>query len=181
MKLRKNTTTIVAAVGDLTQQDTDAIVNAANRSLVGGGGVDGAVHSRGGPSIMKELDVIRKERGGCPTGEAVITSAGKLPARFVIHTVGPIYSGGAQDAALLANCYRNSLRLAYEHKLKTIAFCSISTGVYRYPIEQAAAIAINTVLAEAAQYDFTEIRFILFSDRDYQVYKKLLANLGGLD
>ena len=177
MKLRINNTVITAMVGDLTKQNVDAIVNAANSALAGGGGVDGAVHSRGGPSIMAELGVIRRQTGGCPTGEAVITTAGLLPARYVIHTVGPIFRDRPSDPELLANCYHNSLKLADEKGLKTVAFCSISTGIYGYPIDKAALIAVNTVVGDLSRYQFSEIRFVLFSDRDYAIYKKVLASL----
>ena len=124
---------------------------------------------------MRGLDVFRRTQGGCPTGEAVITWAGKLEARYVIHTVGPIYSGKSGEAELLAACYKNSLALAHTHDVKTLAFPSISTGTYRYPINQAAAIAVETVLQELPGYDFSEIRFILFSQRDYEVYRQALA------
>ncbi|MDR3562544.1 MAG: O-acetyl-ADP-ribose deacetylase [Negativicutes bacterium] len=175
MKLRYHNTIISAEVGDITAQDTDAIVNAANSRLAGGGGVDGAIHAKGGPAIMRELDGIRKAQGGCPPGQAVITTGGCLKAKYVIHTVGPIYSGQANDAAVLANCYRASLQLAQSHGLKTLAFPSISTGAYGYPIEQAAPVAIATVLTQLPGCDFSEIRFILFSDRDYQEYRKELS------
>lgn len=174
MILKYHDTLIKACQGDLTLQEADAIVNAANSRLVGGGGVDGAVHARGGPAIMRELDIIRAKNGGCPTGQAVITGGGALAARYVIHTVGPIYSGRPADAGLLAACYRSSLALAHQHGLKTVAFPSISTGVYHYPIAAASSIAIATVLAEIPRYRFSEIRFILFSDRDYQTYRQIL-------
>jgi O-acetyl-ADP-ribose deacetylase (regulator of RNase III) len=178
--LKYQDTMIIARQGDLTTEDADAIVNAANSRLAGGGGVDGAVHAKGGPAIMRELDVIRAERGGCPTGQAVITGGGALPARYIIHTVGPVYDGRAGDAELLAACYRSSLALAHQHGLKTVAFPSISTGAYRYPIAAAAPIAVATVLAEIPRYRFDEIRFILFSDRDYQTYRQILAAERGL-
>lgn len=163
MRLMWDKTLVQAVCGDLTEQDTEALVNAANRQLAGGGGVDGAIHSRGGPAIMKELDVIRERQGGCPAGEAVITTAGRLKAKFVIHTVGPIFSGLRRDAERLANCYRSSLKVAAEHGIQSIAFCSISTGVYRYPIEEAAPIAIDTVFADLPNYHFREIRFVFRS------------------
>lgn len=175
MKARFGETLVTALVGDLTLQDTDGLVNAANSRLAGGGGVDGAVHARGGPAIMRELAVIRARQGGCPAGEAVITGGGALAARWVIHTVGPVYSGRPADATLLASCYRNSLRLAGEHGLRTLAFASISTGVYRYPLEEAAPIAIAAVLAALPLYPLAEVRFVLFSARDYEVYRRLLA------
>lgn len=175
MELRYRDTVIRVEVGDITEEITDGIVNAANSRLAGGGGVDGAIHARGGPAIMQELDIIRQKQGGCPPGQAVITGGGRLKARYVIHTVGPIYSGRPEDADVLADCYRSSLRLAGSYGLKTLAFPSISTGAYRYPIEAAATVAVDAVLAELAKYDFSEIRFILFSDRDYQIYRELLS------
>jgi len=175
MKLQQHNTVIIAEVGDITKQAVEGIVNAANSQLAGGGGVDGTIHNQGGPLIMRELDVIRRERGGCPTGEAVITTGGQLKARYVIHTVGPIYSGRDDDAELLAACYHSSLKLAQAYNLKSLAFPSISTGTYRYPIEQAAPIAIDTVLTSLSDYDFTEIRFVLFSRRDYEIYKTILT------
>jgi O-acetyl-ADP-ribose deacetylase len=175
VELRRYNTLIRVEVGDITVQDTDGIVNAANSRLAGGGGVDGAIHAKGGPAIMKELDVIRKIQGGCPPGQAVITTGGRLKARYVIHTVGPIYSGRPDDAKVLASCYQSSLKLAHSNGLKSLAFPSISTGAYGYPIEQAAAIAVDTVLAELAGYDFSEIRFNLFSARDYEVYRAALS------
>lgn len=174
MRYQFQTTVVEALVGDLTDQDVDAIVNAANRQLVGGGGVDGAVHARGGPAIMQELDRIRAEQGGCPTGQAVITTGGQLKARYVIHAVGPIYHGRTADAELLATCYSNSLALATARNLASVAFASISTGVYGYPIAQAAPIAVNTVLANLGRCNFREIRFVLFSRHDYQVYQAIL-------
>jgi O-acetyl-ADP-ribose deacetylase (regulator of RNase III) len=167
--------TVLALVrGDITRQEVDAIVNAANTTLLGGGGVDGAIHRAGGPAILAECERI----GGCATGEAVITTGGRLPAKFVIHTVGPVWSGGRRsEEGLLASAYRNSLRVAAEQNLKTVAFPSISTGAYRFPIERAAAIAFGTVrdflLAEPHQ--LTEVRFVLFADVDLAVYEKALA------
>ena len=134
--------------GDITKLEVDAIVNAANSSLLGGGGVDGAIHRAGGPGILEECKQIRAREGGCHTGEAVITTAGKLPAKYVIHTVGPIWRDGANDEQrLLENCYQNSLELAVKNGIKKIAFPNISTGVYRFPKELAAQIAIKTVSA----------------------------------
>src|SRR5690349_9416687 len=132
--------------GDITKQKVDAIVNAANSSLMGGGGVDGAIHRAGGPSILEECRKIVSKQGGCATGEAVITTAGNLPAKFVIHTVGPVWNGGKNnEPEKLRNCYRNCLRLAVENNLETIAFPNISTGIYGYPKEEAAGVAIKTV------------------------------------
>lgn len=180
MVLRFLDTAIKVYIGDITREDADAIVNAANSRLAGGGGVDGAIHAKGGPAIMAELDVIRARQGGCPAGQAVITGGGALRARHVIHTVGPVYGGRASDPELLAACYVNSLRLAHEYGLKTVAFPSISTGAYRYPIEAAAPIAISTVLAGLSDYSLDEVRFVLFSARDYEVYKRHCATMIGL-
>lgn len=178
MKLLWRGTVIEAVRGDITEQDAEALVNAANSQLVGGGGVDGAIHARGGPSIMRELDRIRARQGGCPTGQAVITTAGRLKAKYVIHTVGPIYSGQGKDAELLASCYRSSLKIATDNGIRSLAFSSISTGVYRYPIEKAAPVAIDTVFTELPNDYFREIHFVLFSDRDYEIYRQLLAVKG---
>ncbi|AGL01593.1 O-acetyl-ADP-ribose deacetylase [Desulfoscipio gibsoniae] len=159
-------------LGDITKQDTDAIVNAANSSLLGGGGVDGAIHRAGGPQILQECKEIRSRQGGCPTGQAVITSGGNLPARYVIHTVGPVWHGGGHgEAALLRESYLNCLRLAREKGIKSIAFPSISTGAYRYPVEQAASIAVAAVREFADNHDLPgQIRFVLFNDRHLAVY-----------
>lgn len=132
--------------GDITKIAVDAIVNAANSSLLGGGGVDGAIHRAGGPAILEDCRKIIARQGGCKTGEAVITTAGNLPAKYVIHTVGPVWNGGANDEeAKLAQCYQNSMLLAVQHQCQTIAFPGISTGIYRFPKEKAAAIAIRAI------------------------------------
>ncbi len=169
-------TRITLIQGDITEQKVDAIVNAANSTLLGGGGVDGAIHRAGGPQILEECKIIRREKGGCPPGEAVITSGGKLPARFVIHTVGPVWQGGNNgEAAVLERSYRSCLLLAKEHAIRSIAFPSISTGAYGYPIEDAARIAIRTVkgcLHEAA--GIAEVRFVVFTEKDRLVYDNLL-------
>jgi O-acetyl-ADP-ribose deacetylase (regulator of RNase III) len=161
--------------GDITKQDTDAVVNAANSSLMGGGGVDGAIHRAGGPAILEECKRIVAQTGRCETGRAVITTAGDMPARRVIHTVGPVYGGGRrEEAELLANAYSNSYRLAVENGLKSIAFPSISTGAYGYPITEASRIALETVsglLRERGGVD--EVRFVLFSDDDLEVYRRV--------
>jgi O-acetyl-ADP-ribose deacetylase (regulator of RNase III) len=160
--------------GDITAQDTDAIVNAANAQLKGGGGVDGAIHRAGGPEIMEECRKI----GGCPPGFAVVTTAGRLKAKYVIHTVGPIYSGIRQDPITLTNAYRNSMQKALTNGCASISFPSISTGVYGYPIEQAAPIAINTCVAFVRDNpQFASLRFILFSDSDYALYCRLVDAL----
>jgi len=160
--------------GDITKLKVDAIVNAANSSLLGGGGVDGAIHRAGGKAILEECILIRNKQGGCPTGEAVITTAGNMPAKYVIHTVGPIYKdGNHNEAQLLSNCYTNSLNLAHENNCKTIAFPNISTGVYGYPKTEAAEIAIKTV----QNYQFEgigKIIFVCFDDENYSLYQKFI-------
>ena len=163
-------------VGNITTQHVDAIVNAANETLLGGGGVDGAIHKAGGPSILEACREIRRTRfpEGLPTGEAVITTAGDLPALYVIHTVGPIKGRwGARDAEMLANCYLNSLSLAVQHNLRSIAFPSISTGIFRYPREEAAAVSSNTI-AEflAVDRQLEEVRLVFFSQDDAKVFLK---------
>ena len=177
MKFRVNGSTIELVRGDIIVQETDAIVNAANSRLTGGGGVDGAIHRAGGPSIMEETR--RKYPGGCPTGRAVITGSGDLKTGYVIHTVGPIYRGGERgESGLLTSAYRESLRLASEHGLKSISFPSISTGAYHYPIAEAAEIAISTVKKYLHDHPEIElIRFVLFSDRDYNVYQAILEKV----
>ena len=160
--------------GDITEIETDAIVNAANSSLMGGEGVDGAIHHRGGPKILEECKKIRAAEWskGLPTGKAVITSAGNLKAKHVIHTVGPIWRGGKRDEPeLLAQTYRNSLRLAVSQGLKTIAFPSISTGAYGYPVKDACRIALETVKEFLEKEDkLGEVIFVLFSEYDLRVY-----------
>lgn len=160
--------------GDITLQTVDAIVNAANSSLLGGGGVDGAIHEAGGPTILAACQEIRRTRHphGLPTGEAVITAGGDLPARFVIHTVGPVKGvHGEKDPVLLASCYRSSLELARENGLRSIAFPAISTGIYRYPREEAAAIASRTI-AEflATDSSITDVRLVFFTRRDAEIF-----------
>jgi O-acetyl-ADP-ribose deacetylase (regulator of RNase III) len=169
-------TVLVVKQGDITLEDTDAIVNAANSSLMGGGGVDGAIHRAGGPKILEECRMIRQNLGELPTGEAVITTGGNLKTKYVIHTVGPIWRGGSQNEdQLLVNAYRNSLTLAEQHQLKSIAFPSISTGVYGFPIERASQIAFRTVSDFVREHDkIREVRFMLFSKHDCEVYRSLL-------
>ncbi|HOV80407.1 MAG TPA: O-acetyl-ADP-ribose deacetylase [Bacillota bacterium] len=152
--------------GDITEQDTEAIVNAANSSLMGGGGVDGAIHRAGGPQILAECKEIRARQGMLPTGQAVITSGGRLKAKYVIHTVGPVWSGGGRgEDELLRSAYFNSLSLARERGIKTVSFPSISTGVYSFPVDRAARIALRTVRDFVlAQTGIEEVRFVLFSD-----------------
>ncbi|MGB9866849.1 MAG: O-acetyl-ADP-ribose deacetylase [Bacillota bacterium] len=173
-------TKITLVKGDITLQHVDAIVNAANSGLRGGGGVDGAIHRAGGPQIAEECRRIAQEKGGCPTGQAVITSAGRLPARYVVHAVGPVWRGGGHgEAKLLASAYRSALELALQHGVKTLAFPSISTGAYGYPIEQAARIALRTIrdFLERHGYPFEEVRCVLFSETDYRVYQDALREI----
>jgi O-acetyl-ADP-ribose deacetylase (regulator of RNase III) len=168
---------IAAKKGDITLEDTDAIVNAANSSLMGGGGVDGAIHRAGGPAILAQCKEIVARIGRCPTGEAVITTGGNLAAKHVIHTVGPVWRGSDEDPTLLASAYRNSLRLASEHGLTSIAFPSISTGAYRYPLGEACEIALRTTLDELPQTVIKEVRFVLFSDSDLHVYARKMPDI----
>ena len=167
--------------GDITLQETDAVVNAANSSLMGGGGVDGAIHRAGGPAILSECMEIRKTRypDGLPTGEAVITCGGNLRARHVIHTVGPVWRGGGSgEEKLLGDAYRSSLSVAYKNGLRSVAFPSISTGAYGYPIERAARIALGTVKAYLKETPFLdEVVFTVFSEGDHDVYSRVLAEL----
>ena len=162
--------------GDITKLRADAIVNAANSSLMGGGGVDGAIHRAGGPAILEECRMIVARQGGCKTGEAVITTAGHLPAQFVIHTVGPVWNGGKKkEAELLADCYQNSLKIAVEHKLSSIAFPNISTGIYGYPKKEAAEIAIRTVSEFLKQNNFiSKVYFVCFDEENHQLYQSLI-------
>jgi O-acetyl-ADP-ribose deacetylase (regulator of RNase III) len=172
----KTTAKIDIRQGDITRLDVDAIVNAANTSLLGGGGVDGAIHRAAGPQLLAECRTI----GGCPTGEARITKGYNLPAGHVIHTVGPVYSGKPRDEQLLAACYRNSLDLAAAHHIRTIAFPAISCGVYGYPIESACRIALKTSLAFLeAHGEMEKIVFVLFSSADLGVYTRELESLAG--
>jgi O-acetyl-ADP-ribose deacetylase (regulator of RNase III) len=161
--------------GDITRQQVDAIVNAANESLLGGGGVDGAIHRAAGPELLAECRTL----GGCPTGEAKITRGYNLPAQWVIHTVGPVWHGGQQgEDELLARCYRNSLALAVAHDIRTLAFPAISTGVYGFPLERATGITMAEVTAFLSRSTAVEeVRFICFGDKAYQVYQAMLSTL----
>ncbi|QZY55618.1 O-acetyl-ADP-ribose deacetylase [Crassaminicella profunda] len=174
MYLYKNTN-ISILQGDITKLKVDAIVNAANSTLLGGGGVDGAIHRAGGRMILEECRKI----GGCPTGEARITTAGELPSKYVIHTVGPIYRGGKNnEARLLYNAYFNSLKLVVENKIKTIAFPAISTGVYHYPKDEASDIAIKAVMDFIEEYDqLDRVIFVLFSKGDFELYEKKIKGI----
>lgn len=162
---------------DITRQRVDAIVNAANSSLLGGGGVDGAIHRAAGPQLLAECRTL----GGCPTGQARITKGYNLPAKYVIHTVGPVWEGGADNEdQLLENCYRNALKLAVEHDIHTIAFPSISTGIYGFPIARASRIAVKTVKAFLEQEQRIEkVIFVCFGQRDYQVYQETVQEMFG--
>ncbi len=175
MQLQINNRVLELVQGDITQQDTDAIVNAANRSLLGGGGVDGAIHRAGGPRILEEC----RQLAPCPTGEARITSGGNLQARYVIHTVGPIYSGDvAHDAPLLARAYQSSLDLAVQYGLRRVAFPSISTGIYAYPVLEAAHTALATVIAHLHAQPLPElVRFVLFDAQTFAAYQQALEAL----
>jgi O-acetyl-ADP-ribose deacetylase len=158
--------------GDITKVVVDAIVNAANTSLLGGGGVDGAIHRAAGPQLLEECRSI----GGCPTGEARITKGYRLPARHVIHTVGPVYRGTPRDRELLASCYRNSLSLAVQHQLTTVAFPAVSCGVYGYPIEEACRVAVDTTVKFLeAHPSLQKVVFMLFSAGDLKVYQDCIA------
>jgi len=163
--------------GDLTRQETDAIVNAANTQLLPGGGVDGAIHRAGGPAILAEC----RQLGGCPRGEARLTTGGNLKARYVIHTVGPVYRGGGhREAELLASCYQESLKLASFRGLASIAFPSISTGAYGYPLAAAARIALKTTIDYLGGHlEIKLVRFVLFGQAAYEVYEKTLKELTG--
>ena len=174
-------TKIILVYGDITEQETDAIVNAANPGLMGGGGVDGAIHSKGGPDILKECKMIRHKiyPDGLPTGNAVVTTGGKLKAKKVIHTVGPVWSGGdSKEPQLLAEAYKNSLEIALENGIKTISFPSISTGAYGYPVEKASKVALRAVIEFIKENSGIEgVRFILHSDHDMKTYEEALTEI----
>jgi O-acetyl-ADP-ribose deacetylase len=162
--------------GDITEQEVDAVVNAANSSLMGGGGVDGAIHSRGGPAILEECRRIRAESypDGLPTGQAVATTAGDLPARWVIHTVGPVYAKREDRSGLLASCHVESLRVADELGARTVAFPAISTGVYGYPVKEAAPVAVRAV--RGAETNVAEVRFVLFDGATHDAFREALGD-----
>jgi O-acetyl-ADP-ribose deacetylase (regulator of RNase III) len=175
MEVKINKSTLSIIQGDIARQETDAVVNAANAGLAGGAGVDGAIHAAGGPSIMAECRKI----GGCPTGQAVITTGGNLKARYVIHTVGPVYQGGMSgESALLKSAYLESLRLASARGLKSLAFPAISAGVYAYPAEEAARIALTTVMGYLEEHsDLELVHFVLFSRKMYDMFAGELKKL----
>jgi O-acetyl-ADP-ribose deacetylase (regulator of RNase III) len=174
MRVKVNESILELTQGDITVQDTDAIVNAANNSLLGGGGVDGAIHRAAGPELLAETRTL----GGCPTGDARITRGYRLKARYVIHAVGPVYSGGQEVAGLLANAYRRSMEVAGENGLRSVAFPSISTGIYGYPVEEAAPIALGTVAEALVQYPGIHLaRFVLFSEPILSTFAQALETL----
>lgn len=172
-------TRVVLVQGDITKQGVDAVVNAANSSLMGGGGVDGAIHRAGGARILEECKAIVAKAGRLPPGQAVVTTAGDLPARHVIHTVGPVWQGGGRgEPEALASAYRECLRLGEETGLKSIAFPSISTGAYGYPVAEAAALALRTVAEHLRSGSgLAEVRFVLFSRRDLEIYERALEQV----
>ena len=177
-----NKTKLSIIQGDITNQSTDAIVNAANPSLMGGGGVDGAIHRAGGPAILEECKQIVAKQGRLPTGKAVITTGGNLKAKYVIHTVGPIWHGGSRnEAELLKSAYHECLKVAAENKLASISFPSISTGIYGYPVAEAAGIAINTVVSFLKEQatSIKEVVFVLFDSRTYERYCSTLQEVVG--
>jgi O-acetyl-ADP-ribose deacetylase (regulator of RNase III) len=177
MKINVNQAVLEVTQGDVTQQETEAIGNAANSALAGGGGVDGAIHRAGGPALIAEL---KAKYEGCPTGSAVITGGGKLKAKYVIHAVGPRYSGTLRDAELLASAYRKSLELCTQHKISSVAFPSISTGIYGYPVEEASRIALKTVTDYLKDHpEIKLVRFVLYDSGTYRSYEEALKELAG--
>jgi O-acetyl-ADP-ribose deacetylase (regulator of RNase III) len=182
MEIMINETEISIVQGDITRQATDAIVNAANSSLMGGGGVDGAIHRAGGPAILEECKKIVARQGRLPTGKAVITMGGNLKARYVLHTVGPIWHGGSRnEAKLLESAYYECLNLATENKLASISFPSISTGAYGYPVDEAAKVAISTVVSFLKEQatSLKDVVFVLFDARTYESYRRALQEVAG--
>ncbi len=176
MEVKIASSKLVLKQGDITKEEVDAIVNAANPTLLGGGGVDGAIHRAGGPQILEEC----KKLGGCEPGDAKVTTAGRLKAKYVIHTVGPIWYGGTQrEPEILASAYRRSLEEASKRNCKTVAFPSISTGAYGYPIDQAAKIALKTIIDYLKEHpEIEEVRMVLYTPRDYEIYARELRALG---
>jgi O-acetyl-ADP-ribose deacetylase (regulator of RNase III) len=169
-----NGVTLALLKGNILEVRADAIVNAANSGLRGGGGVDGAIHRAGGPTIMEECRKI----GGCPTGSAVATSAGRLPTRYVFHTVGPIYSGTSEDEKLLASAYQSCLDLAEQHRISSIAFPSLSTGVYGYPLDEAAPIALRTIIQHIQKpTGLQQVTVVLFGDEAFQAFERALKHI----
>ena len=182
MKTQIRQTDLELIQGDITKAEVDAIVNAANSQLIGGGGVDGAIRRAGGDEIEQACAEIRKREGGCPTGEAVITTGGNLPAKYVIHTAGPVWEGGnSGEAELLASCYQSSLQLAVQNGVQRIAFPSISTGIYGYPTEKAAVVALTAVKEFVGQNNAapTTIQFILFDEATHTCYLDALLAVFG--
>ena len=178
MKVNVQKSILEIVQGDITQQDTEAIGNAANSALAGGGGVDGAIHGAGGPSMMSEL---RAKYKGCPTGSAVITSGGNLKAKYVIHAVGPRYSGSPKDPDLLSGAYRRSLELCTQNKISSVAFPSISTGIYGYPVEEASKIALKTAMDYLKDHpEIKLVRFVLFDSKTYDVYEKATKKIANV-
>jgi O-acetyl-ADP-ribose deacetylase (regulator of RNase III) len=177
--VRAGSTEITLVRGDITKESVDAIVNAANSSLLGGGGVDGAIHRAGGPAILEACREIRRTHGECATGDAVVTTAGDLDARWVVHTVGPVWRGGGEgEPDLLRSCHERSLALAAEAGARTVAFPAISTGVYGYPVEKAARVALAAARDFAERDDrLAEIRFVLFSERDLEAFRAAMEEL----
>ena len=175
MKIMVNKSNLEVVQGDITLQDTEAIGNAANSALAGGGGVDGAIHRAGGPAVMAEL---KAKYEGCPTGSAVITGGGNLKANYVIHAVGPRYSGSPKDSELLSGAYRKSLELCTQHKIASIAFPSISTGIYGYPVEEASRVALKTIIDYLKGHpEIQLVRFVLFDSKTFAVYQEALKEL----
>lgn len=181
MQITINTNILTLMVGDITKQETEAIVNAANSSLLGGGGVDGAIHRAAGSDLVAECRKVRVEQltgALLPTGQSVITKAYKLPSKYVIHTVGPVWSGGnSKEPELLYHCYLNSLKLAQENLIKSISFPSISTGIFAFPIQLASEIALKSIMEFLEKNQFGEVTLILFSQKDYEVYVDTLRQL----